>query len=133
MIVVSEMGEQWSPQTAPAIQAEIARIVRLLSKPWNAERTMGIRMPNVPQEVPVEKERPTAIRKMIAGRNIIRDSAEPLTISAIKRDAPRLSVMPLSVQANVRIRIAGTIALKPAGMLSIRVVNLIRPNLANVK
>ena len=27
MIVVSEIGEQWSPQTAPAIQAEIEMII----------------------------------------------------------------------------------------------------------
>jgi hypothetical protein len=27
MIVVSDMGEQWSPQTAPAMQADIAMII----------------------------------------------------------------------------------------------------------
>ena len=58
-MVVSEMGEQWSPQTAPAIQAEIAIIIRgLLAS--NTLRTMGIRIPKVPQDVPVAKERPTA-------------------------------------------------------------------------
>ncbi len=76
MMVVSEIGEQWSPQTAPAMQAEIATIV-IGSPEENTLRTMGIRIPNVPQEVPVAKERPTAIRKIIAGRNDWKAPAVP--------------------------------------------------------
>ena len=67
MMVVSEMGEQWSPQTAPAIQAEIATIV-IGSPAVKTLRTIGIRIPNVPHDVPVAKESPTAIAKIIAGR-----------------------------------------------------------------
>ena len=33
MIVVSEIGEQWSPQTEPAMQALIAMIIIVLSTP----------------------------------------------------------------------------------------------------
>ena len=32
--------------------------------------TMGSRMPKVPQEVPVEKARPQATRKMMAGSSL---------------------------------------------------------------
>ena len=53
-MVVSEMGEQWSPQTAPAMQAEMQTIAMGLSME-NTFCTMGIRMPKVPQEVPVAK------------------------------------------------------------------------------
>ena len=38
-------------------------------------------------------------------------------------DAPRLSVMAFNVQAKVRIRIAGTIALNPSGIHAIESVN----------
>lgn len=71
MIVVSEIGEQWSPQTAPAIQAEIEMIIIVSFVPWNTATTIGIRIPNVPQEVPVANARKHPTRKMIAGRRFI--------------------------------------------------------------
>ena len=40
MIVVSEMGEQWSPQTAPARQAEIEIIISS-PPPGNTAHTIG--------------------------------------------------------------------------------------------
>ena len=63
--MVSEIGEQWSPQTAPAIHAEIATMV-MGSPALKTLRTIGIRIPKVPHEVPVANERPTAIAKMMA-------------------------------------------------------------------
>ena len=75
MMVVSEMGEQWSPQTAPAMQAEMQMMLRGLSAgntPW----VMGIRMPKVPQEVPVAKARNTATRKMMNGSRYCSAAAE---------------------------------------------------------
>ena len=42
MIVVSEMGEQWSPQTAPAMQAEMAMIMISPPLPPNTSTTIGI-------------------------------------------------------------------------------------------
>ena len=54
-MVVSEKGEQGSPQTAPAIQAEIAIIISSFERsPPNTFTTIGIKTPKVPQEVPVE-------------------------------------------------------------------------------
>ena len=83
MIVVSEIGEQWSPQTAPAMQAETQMMASELPlSSGNALRQIGIRMPKVPQDVPVAKDRPTAIRKMIAGRKFCRLSADPWTMPA---------------------------------------------------
>ena len=52
MIVVSEMGEQWSPQTAPARHAEIPTKNSELVSGKIAD-TIGIRIPKVPHEVPV--------------------------------------------------------------------------------
>ena len=75
MIVVSEIGEQWSPQTAPAMQAETATIV--IESPGIAARTIGMRIPNVPQLVPVENARTIAITKMIAGRKFQSPAAGP--------------------------------------------------------
>ena len=64
-MVVSEMGEQWSPHTAPDRQAAMETTS---ISPWGkAWQTMGIRMEKVPQEVPVAKARNTATRKMITG------------------------------------------------------------------
>ena len=118
MIVVSEIGEQWSPHTAPAMQAETAMIV--IELPGIAARTIGIRMPNVPQLVPVENERITAMTKMIAGRKFQSAAAGPLMRSEMNTFAPSASVMPFSVHAQQRIMIAGTIALKPSGKASMQ-------------
>ena len=65
-MVVSEMGEQWSPMTAPAQQAEMPMISSSLEAGKMAV-TMGIRMPKVPQEVPEAKARTQATTKMTAG------------------------------------------------------------------
>ena len=119
IIVVSEIGEQWSPQTAPAIHAEIEIImISLLVLPANTLSTIGIRIPNVPQEVPVANESPTAIRKTIAGRKFCKPEAELWIKSAINTLAPIESVMIFRVQAQTKIIIAGTIALKPSGIES---------------
>ena len=66
MIVVSEIGEQWSPQTAPAIHADTQTtpIEVVIGKTLIV---IGIRIPKVPHDVPVENERKHPIRKMIAG------------------------------------------------------------------
>ena len=69
MIVVSEIGEQWSPQTAPAIQAETQIIANGLPLViGKTSSVMGIKIPKVPQEVPVAKAKSAAMAKMIAGR-----------------------------------------------------------------
>ena len=70
MIVVSEIGEQWSPQTAPARQAETDTISSSGSSP--TATTIGRRMPKVPQDVPVEKDIPTATTNTIAGSIIFK-------------------------------------------------------------
>ena len=125
MMVVSEMGEQWSPHTAPAMQAEMEMIIIVSFCPWNTATTMGIRIPKVPQEVPVAKARQHPTRKTMAGRKFIRLLALDCTRSATNTSAPRLSVMAFSVQAKVRIRIAGTMALKPSGIQLMHSLNLV--------
>ena len=117
MIVVSEMGEQWSPQTAPAIQAEM-EMIAMVPPPGKTFNTIGMRIPKVPQEVPVAKDKPTAIKKIMAGSIICNPLAEPSTSCDTKILAPKLSVIAFKVQAQVKIIMAGTMALKPSGMLS---------------
>ena len=59
--VVSEIGEIWSPQTAPARTADTEIIIISRFVPAaNMPVAIGTRIANVPQEVPVEKERNTA-------------------------------------------------------------------------
>ena len=121
-MVVSEIGEQWSPQTAPARQAEIEIINNLSSKP--TPTTIGNKIPNVPQEVPVAKARNTATRNTIAGKNNVRLSAPDLNKVLTNTSAPSRPVIPLKVHAKVKIKIAGTIALKPSGILSAKPLNV---------
>ena len=68
-MVVSEMGEQWSPQTAPAMQAEIHTTARGLSM-GKTFWTMGMSMPKVPQLVPVAKASRQPMMKTMAGRKL---------------------------------------------------------------
>ena len=77
---------------------------------------MGIRIPKVPQEVPVAKARKHPTTKIIAGRKFKTPLALASTTPATYTSAPRLSVMAFKDQAKVRIMMAGTIALKPSGM-----------------
>ena len=90
----------------------------------NTFTTIGIRIPKVPQEVPVENARKHATTKMIAGRKFIKDPALLCTVSATKTAAPRESVIAFKVHAKVRIRMAGTMALKPLGRHFIQSVKL---------
>ena len=83
MMVVSEIGEQWSPQTAPAMQADTQIIARGFDpSSGKAFNVIGIRIPNVPQDVPVAKDNPQAIRKMIAGMIPMNEPFVRSTISA---------------------------------------------------
>lgn len=66
MMVVSEIGEQWSPQTAPAIQAD-TQTTPIGSVSGKTPRVMGIRIPKVPQLVPVAKDKKQPIKKTMAG------------------------------------------------------------------
>ena len=77
MMEVSEMGEQWSPHTAPDRQA--AMEMTSISPCGNAWQTMGMRMEKVPQDVPVAKARNTATRKMMVGSRYCSAAAEPLS------------------------------------------------------
>ena len=74
IIVVSEIGEQWSPHTAPARQADIPIISKLLSA-GKIAATMGIKIPNVPHDVPVENARIQATTKIIAGKKFCKTSS----------------------------------------------------------
>ena len=77
MIVVSDMGEQWSPKTLPAriaamLDSRIASptpgVTALISDiRTTSGMLIGVRIVIVPHEVPVEKLIAAAMRKMIVG------------------------------------------------------------------
>ena len=69
MIVVSDIGDTWSPHTAPAIHADMD-MMRSGAAAGNTAMHIGIRMPNVPQDVPVAKASNAATMNIIAGSNI---------------------------------------------------------------
>ena len=118
-MVVSEMGEQWSPNTEPARVAANMMLRMEISTFSQMGTTMGIRMPNVPQAVPVEKERNAATTNTMAGRMAM-GTLDELTTSDTY--GPTLSALhtPFSVQARVRMLHAGTMDLIPAVMPSIK-------------
>ncbi len=89
-MVVSEIGEIWSPQTAPDRQAATVMTSMVLGESPNTATAIGIRMPNVPQEVPVANARPSAIRKKIAGHEH-GDRGFPLTTEETKPPMLRYS------------------------------------------
>ena len=118
--MVSEIGEQWSPHTAPAIHAEIEIIISCgLLSPKTAT-TIGIKIPKVPHEVPVANASRQPTIKIIAGSKFIRPPATLSIAVATKTSAPRLSVIAFNVHAKVKIKIAGTIALNPSGRQSMQ-------------
>ena len=97
------------------MQAEMQTIARGLSM-GNTFCTMGISIPKVPQEVPVAKASRQPMTNTMAGRNICMLAALFQTKSRTKYLAPRESVIAFRLQAKVRIRMAGTMALKPSGI-----------------
>ena len=78
--------------------------------------TMGIRMPKVPQLVPVAKASRQPTRKIMAGRITSIPPATERIASSTNTAAPSESVIAFSVHAKVRISIAGTMDLKPSGI-----------------
>ena len=127
---MSDIGEQWSPQTAPERQAAIEiTSISYVFPPSNTLHTIGTNIANVPQLVPVAKARNSATKKIIAGRNKLNAQAEPATISRTKNLAPSNPVIPESVHAIVRISIGATIALKPSGIQSVNSLKVITPRI----
>ena len=70
-IVVSEIGEQWSPNTAPANTAASAGNSNSMSVTTAICAAIGNRSPNVPQEVPVANAVKPATKKIIIGNHAI--------------------------------------------------------------
>ena len=95
------------------MEAEIA-IMSIGSLASNTPQTMGMRIPKVPQLVPVAKAMPQARRKRTTGIKFF--SAPALRSSSLTKSLlPRqYFVMPARDHAKVRMSIAGTIALKPS-------------------
>ena len=69
MIVVSEIGEQWSPKIPPLKTAPIAKMT-FASIPTAIGTAIGIIIEKVPQDVPVEKDISELSKKIITARKI---------------------------------------------------------------
>ena len=123
-MVVSEMGEAWSPQTAPERIAatETTRMSGAVCP--RTAMAIGMRMPNVPQLVPVAKASPAATRKKSGGRNM---TTPALAVTIVPTKPPRLRYsllqIPESVHARQRMKMAGVIALNPQPKLSQNTLN----------
>ena len=72
------MGEAWSPPTEPANIAATQMTSRLaacsVGRLTKTEIAIGIKMPNVPQLVPVAKANAIDTIKKITGKNIASDA-----------------------------------------------------------
>lgn len=89
-IVVSESGEQWSPNTPPPATAAKQATTRVVSCPSvyaNAKGSaIGIQIAKVPHDEPVANAITHATRKMIAGRTA--GDRKPLQEETIKFAVP---------------------------------------------
>ncbi len=99
-MVVSEMGEQWSPNRPPETTAPIAR-VRGIPIALAMGRAMGIPRAQTPQELPVAKDTTTPIRNRMAGISAagIESCTTPVRNWPIFMDLVR----PLMLHAHTRI------------------------------
>ena len=86
-------------------------------------QTIGIRIPKVPQEVPVENDKPTATKNITAGKKLANPAAAPSITPLTYSAPPNKPVMFFKEVANVNIKIAGTIAMNPLGIHSIASLN----------
>ena len=86
--------------------------------------TIGISIPNVPHEVPVENASRDAVMNITTGRRLENAAAVSPTVMRMKFSALRSEVMFLSEAARVRINIGEIIAEKPCGIHSIAVLKL---------
>jgi len=119
-IVVSEIGEQWSPITEPERIEESTSALSDGSTLSHTAIAIGMRMPNVPHEVPVEKAITAASRKSAAGRTASGRTparAARSTEPAMNESMPSsLLQIVESVHASTRMMSAETIMRMPAGM-----------------
>ena len=123
--MVSEIGEAWSPATAPDKIAATFIAKRLISFVPRIAIAIGIKIPKVPQLVPVENAREIAIRKNSGGSIIINVKFPAITLPTKPPKFKYLSLqIPESVQARQRINIAGVMALNPALKLSQNALNV---------
>ena len=84
MIVVSEIGETWSPKTDPA-KTEAIVIVQSSLLIGKRGKAIGMNIAKVPQEVPVEKDNTAASTKIITG---IKNEEAELFLTKLEMKSP---------------------------------------------
>ena len=81
MTVVSEIGDTWSPHTAPASTADTEMIIIcILALPVNILVAIGTRIANVPHDVPVENDRNTAAANRTAVIKMLAEALSPTDV-----------------------------------------------------
>ena len=104
-MVVSLMGEQWSPKTAPLNTAAMTDAI-IASDPGAKDKQTGMERgmstPIVPQDVPVVKEMRTPRRKTERGKRA--GEREPLKACERKEAAPSSRSVPLRHHAAISTR-----------------------------
>ena len=124
MTVVSEIGETWSPHTAPARTADTEIIIiSSCFASGNMATTIGTRIAKVPQLVPVENARNTPTINITAGIITPAEVWEPTT-PPTNSASPSVSLTPFKVHAKIRMATAGIIRRNPSTKLSIKPLNV---------
>ena len=110
-MVVSVMGEAWSPKMPPEMTAAMTRG---MSKPMLAPKAkpMGIMMEKVPQLVPVEKAVILATMKMSKGTSV--GLMFPLSKLARYLAVPRSPMTLPMKMANIKMSMTGIISPRPS-------------------
>ena len=112
-MVVSEIGEQWSPKTLPANVADNDTTINSGAIELQIGTMIGIKIPKVPQAVPMAKDKKAATRNTTAGINaggIELDATRFLTKSPVINKSWHT---PLMVQARINTIKAGTMDFTP--------------------
>ena len=110
-MVVSEMGEQWSPNTAPASTAPIMSKTYSTLNSSAKSTAIGIIIAKVPQDVPVENAISAARAKIRAGY-MKGGRVVPNVWAKYCPVCSSLTTPPI-VQAKIRMVMAGSMLLKP--------------------
>lgn len=111
-IVVSDMGEQWSPKIDPARVADRLIIKCSGATCWQMTTIIGINIPKVPHEVPIENDKIAATINIITGiraTGIWDDATSWLTYGPVDKTVQT----PLIAHAKVKITHAVTIDFIP--------------------
>ena len=123
-MVVSDIGDRWSPHTAPERVADIP-MKNIGSVTSNIDTTIGIKIPKVPQLVPVAKAKNIATTKITTGKKELKlPTAFSISPPTYWVEPSRSLDIFFKAVAIVKIKIADTIEENPSEIASIDFSNV---------